>query len=108
MQSVSTSINGIGYSGIGYRTSGVRAIPLAQNAGSDFIEPNAGNAITGKYPLARYLYINVNKRPNQPLSPLVHEFLKMVLSKSGQESVVKDGYIPLPSKTIRKYIGRID
>ena len=108
VQSVSTSINGIGYSGIGYRTSGVRAIPLAQNAGSDLIEPNARNAITGKYPLARYLYINVNKRPNQPLSPLIHEFLKMVLSKSGQESVVKDGYIPLPSKTIRKYIGRIN
>ena len=108
VQSVSTSINGIGYSGIGYRTSGVREVPLARSSGNDYIVPNAKNAITGKYPLARYLYINVNKRPNQPLSPLVHEFLKMVLSKSGQESVVKDGYIPLPSKTIRKYIGRIE
>lgn len=108
VQSVSTSINGIGYSGIGYRTSGVRALPLAQKAGRDFIEPNAENAITGKYPLARYLYINVNKHPNRPLSPLVHEFIKMVMSKSGQEIVIKDGYIPLPSKTIRKYIGRID
>ncbi|MGD8559128.1 MAG: phosphate ABC transporter substrate-binding protein PstS family protein [Gammaproteobacteria bacterium] len=106
VQSVSTSINGIGYSGIGYKTSGVRAVPLAKK-GNDFIEATPDNAITGKYPLARFLYVYVNKHPNRPLSPLVREFIKMVLSKTGQQVVVKDGYIPLPAKVVDKYLGKI-
>ena len=40
----------------------------------------------------------MNKHPNKPLAPLEAEFLKMLLSKSGQTVVVKDGYIPLPAK----------
>ena len=101
VQSVSASLNGIGYSGIGYKTSGVRALPLAKK-GSDFIEANMENAISGKYPLSRYLYIYVNKHPNKPLAPMEKEFLKLILSKSGQSTVEKDGYIPLPSKVVAK------
>jgi phosphate transport system substrate-binding protein len=106
VQSVSTSINGIGYSGIGYKTSGVRAVPLAKS-GDDFIEATGENAITGKYPLARFLYIYVNKHPNRPLSPLIKEFIKMVLSKTGQQVVVKDGYIPLPAKVANRFLEKI-
>lgn len=102
VQSVSASLNGIGYSGIGYRTSGVRAVPLAKAEGKPFIAATPDNAISGKYPLARFLYIYVNKHPNKPLPPLEREFLKMVLSKSGQTTVVKDGYIPLPAKVADK------
>ena len=102
VQSVSASLNGIGYSGIGYRTSGVRAVPLAKAEGKLFIAATPDNAISGKYPLARFLYIYVNKHPNKPLPPLEREFLKMVLSKSGQMTVVKDGYIPLPAKVADK------
>jgi len=101
VQSVSASLNGIGYSGIGYRTSGVRALPLAKK-GDVFIEANMENAISGKYPLSRYLYIYVNKHPNKALAPMEAEFLKMILSKSGQHIVEKDGYIPLPSKVVAK------
>ncbi|MGL1958934.1 MAG: phosphate ABC transporter substrate-binding protein PstS family protein [Colwellia sp.] len=101
VQSVSASLNGIGYSGIGYRTSGVRALPLAKKS-NDFIEANMENAISGKYPLSRYLYIYVNKHPNKPLAPMEAEFLKMILSKSGQTIVEKDGYIPLPSTVVAK------
>jgi phosphate transport system substrate-binding protein len=101
VQSVSASLNGIGYSGIGYRTSGVRALPLAKK-GSGFIEANMDNAISGKYPLSRYLYIYVNKHPNKPLAPMEAEFLKLILSKSGQKIVEKDGYIPLPRKVVEK------
>lgn len=104
VQSVSTSINGIGYSGIGYKTSGVRAVPLTKKEGGAFIEATPDNAITGKYPLSRFLYIYVNKHPNQPLTPLIKEFIKMVLSKTGQQVVVKDGYIPLPAKVVNKYL----
>ncbi|GMR19883.1 MAG: phosphate ABC transporter substrate-binding protein PstS [Gammaproteobacteria bacterium] len=107
VQSVSTSINGIGYSGIGYKTSGVRAVPLTKKAGKPFISATAKNAASGKYPLSRYLYIYVNKAPNKALPPLEREFLRMVLSKTGQRVVIKDGYIPLSGKKMKKILGSI-
>ncbi|MFM5187890.1 PstS family phosphate ABC transporter substrate-binding protein [Aeromonas caviae] len=100
VQSVSSSLNGIGYSGIGYVTSGVRAVPLSKD-GKTFIEANSDNAITGKYPLSRFLYVYVNKHPNKPLSPMEQEFVKMMLSKAGQTIVVKDGYVPVPAKVVQ-------
>ena len=103
VQGVTKSINGIGYSGIGYRTSGVRAVPLAKTDGTDFIEATAENAISGKFPLSRFLYVYVNKHPNNALPPLEREFIRMILSKVGQAVVVKDGYIPLPAKVVEKY-----
>lgn len=102
VQSVSTSLNGLGYSGIGYKTASVRALPLAKKAGEAFVEASPENAITGKYPLARSLYVYVNKKPGVELQPLEREFLKLVMSKTGQEVVVKDGYIPLPAKVVEK------
>ncbi|WP_207060703.1 PstS family phosphate ABC transporter substrate-binding protein [Motiliproteus sp. SC1-56] len=106
VQSVSTSINGIGYSGIGYKTSSVRALPLAKK-GDDYIEASPEMAATGKYPLSRFLYVYVNKAPNKPLAPLEREFIKMVMSKTGQEVVVKDGYIPLPKSVVDKTLAAI-
>lgn len=107
VQSVTTSINGIGYSGIGYKTSGVKAVPLTKKEGGEYIPATPDNAVSGKYPLARFLYIYVNKQPNKPLPPLEREFLKMVLSKVGQNIVIKDGYIPLPAKVIEKVLPKI-
>ncbi len=107
VQSVSTSLNGIGYSGVGYMTSGVRAVPLAKKNGSPFVAATAENAIKGEYPLSRFLYVYVNKHPNKPMNPLEREFVKMVLSKSGQEVVVKDGYIPLPPKVIEQELAKL-
>ncbi len=101
VQSVSASLNGIGYSGIGYKTSGVRALPLSKK-GENYIEANMDNAISKKYPLSRFLYVYVNKHPNKPLAPMEAEFMKMVLSKSGQKIVEKDGYIPLPASVVAK------
>ncbi|WP_371186455.1 PstS family phosphate ABC transporter substrate-binding protein [Thalassotalea maritima] len=101
VQSVSASLNGIGYSGIGYKTSGVRALPLSKK-GDNYVEANMDNAVSGDYPLSRYLYVYVNKHPNKPLSPKEAEFLKMVLSKQGQKIVEKDGYIPLPASVVEK------
>ena len=106
VQGVTKSINGIGYSGIGYKTSGVRAVPLTEE-GSNFIEATPDNAITGEYPLARFLYVYVNKHPNKPLAPLESEFVKMILSKTGQMVVVKDGYIPLPAKVATDQLAKI-
>jgi len=102
VQSVSTSINAIGYSGMGYKTSSVRAVPLAKKEGQPYYEADNDNAISGKFPLSRFLYVYVNKKPNQPLQPLEREFIKMVMSKQGQEVVVKDGYVPLPAAVAEK------
>jgi phosphate transport system substrate-binding protein len=107
VQSVGASLNGIGYSGIGYKTSAVRAVALTKKAGKPFIAASTDNALNGTYPLARFLYIYVNKHPNKPLPPLEREFLKLVLSKQGQQVVVKDGYIPLPSKVVEKQMAKL-
>ncbi|MFC0120221.1 PstS family phosphate ABC transporter substrate-binding protein [Pseudoalteromonas xiamenensis] len=97
VQSISSSVNAIGYSGIGYKTSGVRTVPLAKQ-GDNFVDATLENVAQGKYPMSRFLYIYVNKHPNKPLSPIEAEFLKMVLSQEGQKIVEKDGYVPLSGK----------
>lgn len=101
VQSVSSTLNAIGYSGIGYKTSSVRAVPLSKKGGEPF-EASEANALAGKFPLARFFYVYVNKAPNKSLNPLEAQFVKMVLSKQGQEVVVKDGYIPLPKRVVDK------
>lgn len=102
VQSISSSLNGIGYSGIGYKTASVKTVPLAKKEGGEFVEDNEANALNGTYPLSRFLYVYVNKAPNKPLAPLEAEFVKLVLSQAGQQVVVKDGYIPLPAKVVDK------
>jgi phosphate transport system substrate-binding protein len=93
VQGVTEDRFGIGYSGIGYKTSGVKALQLAEK--DQFFDGAYANVTSGKYPLARFLYVYVNKAPGKPLDPLVKEYLKLILSKEGQEVVVKDGYLPL-------------
>jgi phosphate transport system substrate-binding protein len=108
VQSVSSSLNGIGYSGIGYTTSSVRAIPLASEPGKAFVDATPENAINGSYPLSRFLYVYVNKEPGKELDPITREFMAMVLSRSGQEVVVKDGYVPLPAKVAARELKKLD
>lgn len=100
VQSVTGQLNAIGYSGIGYKTSGVRAVPLAKKDGTSYVEADPKHAIDGSYPLSRVLYVYVNKKPNQPLPPMEREFFKLVLSKQGQTVVVKDGFVPMPAKMV--------
>ena len=108
VQGVSVDRFGIGYSGIGYKTAGVRALPVSEK-GSNFVEPTDQNAFSGDYPIARFLYVYVNKAPGENLDPLTREFFKLVLSKEGQEVVIKDGYFPLPasiaSEELAKFSG---
>ena len=104
VQGVTEDRAGMGYSGIGYKTSGVRALPLASKQGKAFVEPTFDNAAKGNYPLARFLFVYVNKAPNKALPPLVKEFLKYVYSKEGQMVVIKDGYFPLSEKMIEQKI----
>lgn len=105
VQSVATSIGAIGYSGIGYRTASVRAVPLGEKG--NYVAATAENAASGAYPLSRYLYVYINKAPNRPLPPLEREFLRMILSRTGQQVVVKDGYIPLPADVIHRQLEQL-
>lgn len=105
---VSEDKTGIGYSGIGYKTSGVRAVPLAKKEGEEAFEANYENVLTGKYPLGRMLFVYVAKKPNAPLDSLTKEFLKMVLSKQGQEVVIKDGYLPLTAAIVEKQLSMLE
>ena len=106
VQSISSSLNAIGYSGIGYKTSGVRTVPLAKK-GDNFVDATLDNVAQGKYPLSRFLYLYVNKHPNKPLSPMEAQFLKMVLSKDGQQIVEKDGYVPLSAKLVETELKKL-
>jgi phosphate transport system substrate-binding protein len=96
VQGVSTDFYAIGYSGIGYRTSGVKMLAISAEDGTAY-EPNLENCISGNYPLARLLFVYINKNPNEPLDNLTLEFLKYVLSRQGQEVVHRNGYFPLPA-----------
>ncbi len=107
VQGVTMSLNGIGYSGIGYKTSGVKAIAIAKKADQPFIAATKENAADGTYPLSRYLYVYINKAPNRPLAPVDREFMTMILSKIGQQVVVKSGYIPLPASVAAKELAKI-
>ncbi|MHC4876451.1 MAG: PstS family phosphate ABC transporter substrate-binding protein [Planctomycetota bacterium] len=106
VQGVATDKYGIGYSGIGYKTADVRAIPLAAS-GEDFVEAIPENAYTGEYPLARFLFLYVNHKPGTQLDPLRREFIKYIFSKDGQENVVKDGYFPVPASIASKTLSSL-
>ena len=108
VQGVTEDKFGIGYSGIGYRTSGVRALPLGTKVGDTPYEANYENALNRSYPLSRYLYIYVVRDPRQPMDPLTCEFLRYVLSKEGQEGVIKDGYLPLPPSVVSQELAKLD
>ncbi|MBM4138458.1 MAG: phosphate ABC transporter substrate-binding protein [Nitrospira sp.] len=108
VQGVTEDIAGIGYSGIGYLTSGVRLVPLAEKDGAPFVAVTQENTMNGSYPLWRHLLIYVNKAPNKPLDPLIKEFLKFIYSKEGQMIVIKDGFFPLSQAVIAKELAKLE
>ncbi len=99
VQGVAEDVYGIGYSGIGYRTSAVKTVALSKKGGA-FYGTDTKDVLSGKYPLSRFLYLYINKAPNRPIDPLVREFVRFVLSREGQRIVVKDGYLPLNHKLV--------
>ncbi len=100
VQGVTEDLLGIGYSGIGYKTSGVKTLEIATKPDEPYYGTDAQTVLAGKYPLSRSLLIYVNRKPGTELDPLIHQFLAYVLSREGQQVVVKDGYLPLPAAVI--------
>jgi phosphate transport system substrate-binding protein len=104
VQGVASDKYGIGYSGIGYKTSDVRAVPLSSETGAvtNFVEAEAANAYSGDYPMARFLFLVINYKPGSQLDDLRREFVRYLFSREGQEVVVKDGYLPVPASVARE------
>ena len=107
VQGVASDKYGIGYSGIGYKTADVRAVALQTDAESDPIPATAEWAYSGKYPLARFLYLYVNHQPGAELDPLRREFIRYVFSYEGQEDVIKDGYYPVSSRIAQEELDKL-
>ena len=107
VQGVTEDRYAIGYSGSGYRTSGVRAVPIAETDAGPFFAGTYEEVTSGKYPLSRFLYVYINKAPGKPLDPLQLEFLKLILSNEGQEVVVKDGYMPLTAAQVKQELAKV-
>jgi phosphate transport system substrate-binding protein len=108
VQGVTEDKYAIGYSGIGYSTSGVKTVQLSESDNGPYFGESYENVLSRKYPLSRYLQVYVNKAPGKPLDPLVKEFAKFVLSKEGQEIVVKDGFFPLPATVVEEELKKLD
>ena len=107
VQGVTVDRHGIGYSGIGYATAGVRAVPLSEKQGGKCVEATADNSYSGSYPMSRFLYVYINKAPGKALDPLTRELVKLVVSREGQEGVVKDGYFPIPATIAKEELNKI-
>lgn len=107
VQAVATDKFGAGYSGIGYATADVRAVPISAKTGGKAFDATADNAYAGDYPLARFLLVYVNAKPGEGTTPLVREFVKLILSKQGQQIVVKDGYFPVTEKLAEEDIAKV-
>jgi len=107
VQGVTVDRFAMGYSGIGYSTAGVRAVPLAAKEGAKCYEADPDNAYAGTYPMSRFLYVYVNRAPGKALDPLTREFTKLILSKEGQEVVIKDGYFPIPATIAKEELAKV-
>jgi phosphate transport system substrate-binding protein len=106
VQGVERDRYGIGYSGIGYATSGVRAVPIRLDDGT-VVAPSFENAANGRYPMARFLEVYVNKPPGEALDPLTHEYLRFMLSRDGQRIVIRAGFHPIDAETAARELDKI-
>jgi len=95
INAVSHDPNGIGYGGIAYG-SGVKHLRLGAS-GADAIEPTMENAVSGRYPLARFLFMVTAGPP----AGLAHDYIEWIRSPAGQELVESVGYYPLPHEGAR-------
>jgi phosphate transport system substrate-binding protein len=107
VQGVTVDRFGIGYSGIGYATAGVRAVPLAAKEGAKCFEASAEEAYAGNFPLSRFLYVYVNRAPGKPADPITREFVKMIQTKEGQDVVIRDGYFPIPATVAKQEVAKV-
>jgi ABC-type phosphate transport system, periplasmic component len=100
---------GLTYALMANVTPNVKVLKLATKEGGTCYEPNVDNVYSHKYPFSRYVYIYVNKAPGKPLPPKVKEFLKLVLSKEGQQVVADERvFIPLQPEVVQEELRKLE
>lgn len=120
VDAVGSSIGAIGFAGIGFRTAAVRALPLAKWENDPYVayyneqhrdDPDLAKryepVTSGRYPLARFLYLYFNKPPGKPLQEALEKVVQYVLSNRGQQDVADSGFIPLPEKMLRTELAKL-
>ena len=99
VQGVAGDKFGIGYSGIGYKTDGVRAVPLASFYGGTCYEAlGRGDPFRQIPDRAVSCMSTSTEKPGQPLDALRAEFVKYILSKDGQEQTERSGFFPITNE----------
>ena len=105
VQGVASDKYAIGYSGIGYKTADVQAVPLAPSEDEDFV-PATPDSVDD-YPMARFLYVYLNYKPLSKVDPLRAEFLKYVFSAEGQNDVIRGEYLPVSAKIAKMDLAKV-
>lgn len=103
VQSIASSVGGLGYAALGYKSNNVKTLALSAG-GDQFYAPTPKNLRAGDYPFTRYLYIIVNKSPDQALATLERTFLRFILSKEGQAIVEENGYFAVSDRVINRQL----
>jgi len=83
--------NAIGYDGLGYVTADMKVIAVAKAAGDEYILPSAETVNSGKYPIARDLYMYTNGIPTGSIK----EYMDWILSPEAQLIVTELGFVPI-------------
>jgi len=107
IQAVSSDRYGMGYSGIGYRTPGVKVLAVSAAEGEEAYMPTLEAANDGNYPIARFLYVYVNYNSREGLDTAREEFIRMMYSQQGQEVVIKDGAYPLTLRVATEELNKV-
>jgi phosphate transport system substrate-binding protein len=105
VQGVASDKFAIGYSGIGYKTADVLAVPLAEDADSEFVPAELEHLES--YPLRRFLLVYLNHKPLSQLDPLRAEFLRYVFSAEGQQDVIRGEYLPVSAEVAQQDLAKV-
>jgi phosphate transport system substrate-binding protein len=108
-EDMATHPGGLTYALLANVTPNVKVLSLSWKDGDTCYAPNVENVYSHKYPFSRYVYIYVNRPPGKPLPPKVKEFLKLVLSKEGQQVVADERvFIPLLPEVVREELRKLE
>lgn len=105
---VASDVYGMCIAGLGYGTSGVRSLALAANEAGPSFSASLENVASRRYPLSRLVFIFVNHTPGKPLEPLIKEFLRVALSRDGQQAALAVGFLPLPAGMVRAELAKLE
>jgi phosphate transport system substrate-binding protein len=99
---------GIAISNLRFANASVKAVVLAGDDGGAYYAPTPNNLIDQSYPLARLIPACIDRKPGEPVDPLLREFLRFLLSREGQRAMLQDsGYLPLATQVIRAQLAMI-